>query len=362
MKEASFAPPLSDTLQEINDAAKLGSVCVLASGDPNFFGIAQLLSKKLPEFELEVIPSLSSLQAASAKIPCSWQDMAIESFHGRNMNGFVNRLQNLNKAFCLTDQINSPKAIAQRLLEFGETEWDLWVFEELHGPSERVRKFSVEELAKGHSFHKLNCIILLRQQKQQKRLTQHSDEEQFAKRTPLEGLITKKEVRALSIMNLNIQEGDVVWDIGAGSGSVGIEAAKIAKRGQVFAIESNPESVSHCLLNRLRHKVDNYAVIQATAPDGLEDLPAPNGVFVGGSKGNMAEILDLAYERLRAEGRLVVNTITLESLSQFQDWAKKRNLSFSGQQIAIQRINAFAKGKFHRYEALNPIHSLVIEK
>ena len=185
-------------------------------------------------------------------------------------------------------------------------------------------------------------------------------EDAFAKRMPKKGLITKREVRLLSLAQLEIRPDSVVWDIGAGSGSVGIEAAMLAPRGRVFAIEVDPEGVSLCRENALAHGVDNLRVIAGRAPEALEGLDAPDAVFVGGSKGSMRDIIDVAFKRLREGGRLVVNAITLDNVAEAYQAFRSRGIVPDVTLLNVSRGEPLAR--YLRYEALNPIHIFAASK
>src|SRR5690606_8523805 len=152
-------------------------------------------------------------------------------------------------------------------------------------------------------------------------------EEDFAKRVPRLGLITKREVRLLSLAAMALAPDATVWDIGAGSGAVAIEAGLLAPVGRVFAIEVDPECVAMARDNARAHGADNVTVVAGRAPDALADLPDPDAVFVGGSKGSMTAIVDVALVRLRPRGRLVVNAITLDNAAEVYQALRARGLT-----------------------------------
>jgi len=152
----------------------------------------------------------------------------------------------------------------------------------------------------------------------------------------------------------------VVWDIGAGSGSVAIEAAKLAPEGRVYAIEVDPEGVAICQDNIRVHGTDNVRVIEGRAPEALAPLETPDAVFVGGSKGSMAAIVDVALDRLRPGGRLVVNAITLENAGETYQALRGRDLVPDVTLLQIARSEPLAR--YLRYEALNPIQIFAVTK
>ena len=176
----------------------------------------------------------------------------------------------------------------------------------------------------------------------------------FEQRRPLRGQITKREVRAVSLYLLGIRSDSVVWDIGAGTGSVAIEAGRIARRGSVYAVERDPDSTGLLRRNVERLAGCNVKVVPGEAPQALESLPDPDSIFVGGSGGQLAGILDAATARLKHDGRLVVNLAALERTSEVYHWLKDK-----GMVVELSNINA-SRGKEMpdgtvRLEALNPV-------
>jgi len=353
---------LAQALDRIAEAADEHHVCILASGDPMFFGVGALVIKGLGAEHVEVIPHPSSMQWAFARAGLKWDDAAFISVHGRSREGFLTRLRTCAKVGVLTDPENSPARLAALMREFGETEWQAWVCENLAGPDERVRAFSVEQLAVCEDIGPLNVLILVRTDPAWRAPTAipflHEDE--FAKRMPKKGLITKREVRLLSLAALRIRPDSVVWDIGAGSGSVSIEAAMLAPLGRVYAIEVDPEGVEICRENLRTHAIDNVRVIAGRAPEALADLEPPDAVFVGGSKGSMDEIVEVALERLRPGGRLVANAITLENSGEVYAAMRKRGIVPEVTLLQISRAEPLAR--YLRFEALNPIQIFAAEK
>jgi precorrin-6B C5,15-methyltransferase / cobalt-precorrin-6B C5,C15-methyltransferase len=152
----------------------------------------------------------------------------------------------------------------------------------------------------------------------------------------------------------------VVWDIGAGSGSVSIEAARLAPEGRVYAVEVGPESVQICGDNLRSHRVDNVVVVAGRAPAALAELEDPDAVFIGGSKGELAEIIELVLTRLRPGGRLVINAITLENASEAYQVLRRHQLIPEVTLLQVSRAEPLAH--YLRYEALNPIQIFTVRK
>jgi precorrin-6Y C5,15-methyltransferase (decarboxylating) len=358
----SLQDGLGTALERVAALAHEHNVCVLASGDPLFFGVGHMVCKKVGAAHVEVIPHPSSVQWAFARAGLRWDDAACLSLHGRPRTGLVSRLRRLAKVALLTDEHNTPAALAQHLVDHGVTDLRATVCENLCGPGERVRTFTLAELAACTDIGPLNVLLLVREDPRWRPppVIPFLPEDAFARRMPKKGLITKREVRLLSLAALQLRPASVVWDIGAASGSVAIEAAMLAPEGRVYAVEVEPESVDICRENVRALGVDNVEVIAGRAPDALLSLEAPDAVFVGGSKGSMEDIIDVAWERLIPGGRLVVNAITLENVNEAYQALRKRDLSPEVTLVQIARAEPLAR--YLRFEALNPIQIFAVTR
>ncbi|MGN7414999.1 precorrin-6y C5,15-methyltransferase (decarboxylating) subunit CbiE [Paenibacillus sp. SAF-068] len=344
---------LSDLVVKIKALQATHSVVVLASGDPLFYGIAGYLARKIGPDQLEIRPNLSSLQLAFAQLGESWHDAVLESVHGRPLKGLAQRIDGKAKVALLTDEHNSPAAIGAYLQQFGMTEYDAYVAENLGGADERVRHYTLDELAAAEC-SPLNVVILLRRKDAPapRRGFGFADEE-FHQRKPEKGLITKREVRAFSLSELKLGEDSIVWDIGAGSGSVAVECTRLAPRGQVFAIEKNEGDLVNIEANRIKFRTD-FTVLHAKAPAGLDELPHPDAVFIGGSGGELGQLIALCASRLRPEGRLVVNAATIETLHDSMKAMREAGMDASVTLLQTARSKPILN--MTRFEGLNPIY------
>ncbi|MCS7463722.1 precorrin-6y C5,15-methyltransferase (decarboxylating) subunit CbiE [Paenibacillus doosanensis] len=343
---------LSELAAKLKAEAEQGrSVVVLASGDPLFYGIGGYLSSKL---DVEVYPSPSSVQVAFARMGQSWQDAYITSVHGRSIIGLAQRIDGKPKVALLTDETNHPGAIARYLLSFGMTEYRAFVAENLDGEGERTGWYDLTELAE-QQFSPLNVLILSAAggKGPGTRDAIGIEDDRFIQRKPDKGLITKKEIRVLSLAQLQLQEDSVVWDIGTCTGSVAIEAAKIARYGQVYAIEKNEADLQNCIDNMHRFRTDITAV-QGRAPQGLEAFPDPDAVFIGGSGGEMKELLHACCTRLKPGGRIVLNAATIENLYEANKAFAEEGFATSITLAQIARSKPILD--LTRFEGLNPIY------
>ncbi len=354
----SFQNGLMKVISEIASLCEENNVVVLASGDPLFYGVGDLISKKIGKEHIEILPNLSSIQLAFSRIKEKWDNCKVISVHGRPIKGLINKLQHESKVALLTDEENSPIRIASYLKEYNELDWEIHVLENLGGANEKASSFSVENI-KGE-FSPLNVVILKRISRFTAPAFKIRADEEFAKRMPKKGLITKKEVRALAISNMEIKRDSIIWDIGAGSGSVSIESAKIAIDGEVHAIEVDPEGVEICKENAINFKTDNINVIEGLAPKALEDLPSPDCVFIGGTKGSMKETLSFVLDKLKEGGRVVVSAITLDNVSSAYESFKELGYFPELELVQVSRGKKLAH--YMRYDALNPIHLFSVTK
>jgi len=330
------------------------NVVILVSGDPLFYGLGSLLAKKLP---IEIYPYTSSVQLAFSKMKDSWQDAYITSLHGRSIKGFAQKIDGHKKIAILTDEKNSPQAIASYLKYYGMTEYDAFVAENLEGPNERCRYFTLDEMEQS-TFSSLN-VVILKQRHLVKRSTLGIPDEEFFHRKPDKGLITKKEIRILCLQELQLQEDSVMWDIGTCTGSVAIEAAKIAREGAVFAIEKNEGDLENCLLNQAKHRTDITAIL-GKAPDRLDEFPNPNAIFIGGNGGNMELLLETYITRLLPGGRLVMNIATIENLADAMKHLKNLGCEVTILQVQISKSKPILN--LTRFEPLNPIFIVTAQK
>jgi precorrin-6Y C5,15-methyltransferase (decarboxylating) len=304
-------------------------VVVLATGDPLCHGIASFLVKKLGVDKLEIMPNVSSIQLAFARIGMAWQDAKICSVHSKDAgewyrgaaaeHGLYALLQAINqhdKLAILTSPENNPARIARMLMiENMANLFNMVVAEDLLCTDEKLfQGLSIAELAE-QEFTGNDVVILCRVQEKADALLFGYADHAFKQRKPDKGLITKREVRAVSLARLQLTINSIVWDIGAGSGSVGIEAAKLCIQGHVYAVEKNAADFAIARENARNFGLHNYTLIENKAPLGMQDWPEPNAIFIGGSGGELAGLIELCLAKLQANGCLVMNFVTLENLN-----------------------------------------------
>jgi len=353
----------TQAIDKIRTALAAGSSCivVLVSGDPLFFGLGRLLLTELPLEYLTFHPHLSAVQLAFNRIKVPWQDARVISAHGRSIDELMQALQQgADKIAVLTDRTNTPGAIARLLLALDlPSHYQFWVCENLGGEAERVQSWSIAEILE-QTFAPLNVVILLRQSGSaleqlnlavlpQLGLPDHL----FLSFSDRPGLMTKREVRILVLGELALKPGQIIWDIGAGTGSVSIEIARLFPTSKVYAIEKTAAGTTLISQNCRRFQVENVISIHGTAPDVLHQLPAPERIFIGGSGGNLSQILD-ACSSLAPRGVLVMALATLEHLNTALGWLKACS-NWNYQLLQVQLSRSVPVGQLTRFAPLNPV-------
>ncbi|MCU7939028.1 MAG: precorrin-6y C5,15-methyltransferase (decarboxylating) subunit CbiE [gamma proteobacterium symbiont of Bathyaustriella thionipta] len=322
-------------------------VIVLATGDPLCHGIGSFLLKKLTRTLINVLPNLSMVQLAFSYLGESWQDAKICSVHTKDTgewladSGFEHGLYQLLRAIrnnrllaVYTSPENSPQRIARMLIAEGLAEYyEFSIFEQLLQKDELFSLHQdVSSVAKTH-YADLNIVIIQRKKALENRRLFGYPDDFYAQRKPEKGLITRRDIRAVVLAKMQLQTDSIVWDIGAGSGSVGLEAASICEQGYVHAIEKNCADLELILENRHKMQLINYSVVCAKAPDKMAHWLAPDAVFIGGSAGQLRPLIEMILQKLRQGGTLVMNFITLENLNESIEILKSLNLSWELTQL-----------------------------
>ena len=343
-----IVPTISDAINNRIDVA------VLASGDPMFFGIGSYLLDRLKQAGItaEVIPAPSSVAVAASRFGIKWSDAHVISVHGRSLPDIPLLLQKHGKLAILTDAHNSPSRIGSMLSAAGIVDGTAFVAEDLGASSERIRRISIQDLSTLIDVSPLNVLFLLSPRKHIPAIP-FDPEEAFAKKVPKKGLITKREIRALSIAALGVGYGDVCWDLGAGSGAVSIDMARCGAKS-VWAVEKNADGCAIISGNIRRFGSTQVQVIHSKAPEGLPELPDPDRVFIGGSGGNMTLLIEIVFQRLKPKGTLVINVATVENLVEAIQELRKQNAEYECIQVQVSRSKTILK-RLTRFEGLNPI-------
>jgi precorrin-6B C5,15-methyltransferase / cobalt-precorrin-6B C5,C15-methyltransferase len=333
-------------------------VVVLGSGDPNFFGVARFLLRNLPKERVEIFPNVTSIQYAFARIKEPWDDAIFVSVHGRGLKGAIDRIVAAEKAAVLTDPANSPAMIARELIDRGAEGYEAWLCEDLGLSTEKFTRTDVRGLAQLEA-SALNLLILIKiwEPNLEHYPVIGIDDDEFA---TAKKLITKQEVRAVALGKLQLQDDLVMWDIGAGSGSVSIEASNLMPNGKIYALEKNQQYLVFIRDNLKKFVARNVLLIEAYAPDGLEDLPDPDRVFIGGSGGMLEEIIDAVDRRLKSEGVIVLNAVTLDTLTKAVEFLEDHGYSVEVTCVNIAKTRGLTE--FKMFEAHNPVYIISARK
>lgn len=333
-------------------------VVVLGSGDPNFFGVARFLLRNLHKDRIEIFPNVTSIQYAFARIKEPWDDAIFVSVHGRGLKGAIDRIVAAEKAAVLTDSTNTPAMIARELVHRGAEGYDAWLCEDMGSPVEKFTKTDVRGLAELQA-SPLNILILIKTW--EPNLEHYPvigiDDEEFA---TAKKLITKQEVRAVTLGKLKLQDDLVMWDIGAGSGSVSIEASNLMPNGKIYALEKNPQYIVFVRGNLKKFVARNVVLIEAYAPEGLDDLPDPDRVFIGGSGGMLEDIIDAVDKRLKSDGVIVLNAVTLDTLTKAVEFLEDHGYTVEVTCVNIAKTRGLTE--FKMFEAHNPVYIIAAWK
>lgn len=339
---------------------------LVSGGDPLFYGVARYLCDRIGKEVFEVIPHVSSMQLAFARVKESWEDAYLTSTAGRPLELIVDRIRTAEKVGLFSSDEHPPARIARALLDRGIDYFRAFVCENLGSPDERVTSAELADLAR-MEFAPLHVLVLIRKAGRPDRSRSGgrfrlfgNPDDAFTQSQPKRLLTTQSEVRAIALAQLDIRPTSIVWDIGAGSGSVAIEAAQLASQGAVYAIEPDPTDLDLIRANAEEFGVPNVHPVAGRAPDALADLPEPDAIFIGGTGRQVASVLAAAYDRLASGGRLAVNVATIDSLSEAHATLKRLAGSVDLWNVSVAR--GIEQMDRVRFEAVHPTFLLAVTK
>ena len=340
------------------EAAGARRVVVLASGDPLFYGTARYLCDRLGKERFEVVPHVSSMQLAFARVKESWDDAYLMNLATQPLDVAVEKVRTATKVGLFTSETHSPRVVARALLDRNIDYFTAYICENLGAPDERVTHAELSEVA-SHEFSPLNVMILVRKPSVPdrpaamvgKKLFGNPDEA-FLQSKPKHGLLTPAEVRAIALSEMDIGPTSTVWDVGAGSGSVAVEAALLASGGAVYAIEMDPEDYSLIAANAERFGAASLTPVLGRAPEAWENLPKPDAIFVGGSGRHISRLVELAFDQLKPGGRIVANLGSVENLAAVREVLQRKAGEMSTLMINLARGHDQLGS--YRFDAMNP--------
>ena len=304
--------------------------------------------------EIQVQCGISSVVYFMSKIGLPWDDAKIVSAHGRRCN-LISYIHNEKKVFAILGTSDGVAVLASKLVDYGMSDVLLYVGENLSYDNEKIFVKTAGELTE-YTGNPLSVICAVNESAG-KRLETHGikDEEFIRGKAPM----TKEEVRTVSLSKLRLTEDSVCYDVGAGTGSLSIEMALRAHQGKVWAIEKKEDAVELIRQNKVKFAADNLEIIEGLAPEALKDLPVPTHAFIGGSSGNLKEIVQILIEK-NPQVRIVINCITLETVSEALETAKEFGFE-ENEIVQLSAARSKAIGRYHMMMGENPIYIITLQ-
>jgi precorrin-6Y C5,15-methyltransferase (decarboxylating) len=346
-------------LSELEKVSQTLNTVVLASGDPNFFGLARKLLSIIPPERVNIIPATTTVQKAFARLKTTWAGVEVHSLHGRSSwPQFWSALYRASIATgtgrlaIFTDEKNGPNAIARALLDKGLNNFKILVFEELDTPNEKITSLELEKACL-HKFSTLNLTVL-EQTKPPKPITLGAPEQNYLHEA---GLITKSEIRSVALGLLELSGSDIFWDIGTCSGAVSIEAALFLTHGAIYSIEKNPYRAAQASFNRSLYGVAHMEVLTGEALSLIPTLPSPDRVFIGGGGADLEKIINGVRQKLKPNGIIVAATITQDSFETATRCLSLNDKLASVTQLSVARSQTLLKSFY-----LKPINQIWLVK
>ena len=344
LNKPSFNAYLSDDILEIIEKEDRERIAILVSGDVGFYSAAEKLTDTLKNYDPNLIAGISSVSYFFAKCRLPWKDANLISCHGIDTN-IVSSVRRNRFTFALTGK-NVPE-LQKELDKFGFGDLKVWVGENLGSEEESIQETIISDLS-GKEFSSLTVLIIENPDFDSRIRTGIPDEEFIRGKVPM----TKSEVRSVCLSKLSLSPNDIAYDIGCGTGSVTIEMAFSAYDGKVYAFDKNEEAIGLLEKNCEKFHLDNVEAICGLAPECLEGLPVPDVAFIGGSSGNMDEIVSYLYG-INSNMRFVITAVTLENAMAGLNSLKNVGISGDIVQVAVSKGKAIAD--LHMLIAQNPI-------
>lgn len=336
-------------------ARRGGRVCVLASGDPFHYGVGVQLATLVPADEMRVLPQPSAFSLAAARLGWAQQDCALVSLHGRALERIVPYLQPDACILALSWDGSTPAKVAALLTDRGLGASRITVLEALGGPRERIRTTAADAflLADIDPLNTIGITVVAGAGARTLPLTPGLDDDWFAS----DGQLTKAEIRAVTLSALAPRRGQILWDVGAGSGSIAIEWCLRHPANRAFAVEARPDRAARIEANALALGAPDVALVRGEAPAALAGLPAPDAVFIGGGIDD-AGVFEAAWSGLKSGGLLVANVVTLEGEARLAALFAAHGGSM--RRIAVARLDAI--GGMHGWRPAMPVTQWRVRK
>jgi len=373
---------------QIKQRMEKENIVVLASGDPLFYGIGTTLLRELGQENIIIHPNITSVAFAFAAIKEPWQEASLISLHGRNNQNLDSLLGKKKLAAILTDSKHTPSWIANHLISNGFSNFKMCVLENLGNDSQKISWHDTLDQVADKDFSMPNVVILKQNirdretaantgDKDTTRINNNTGSDQAAGRHQQSaqvypgmpedrffhenGLITKSEIRSIVLSKLKlVSDHHIFWDLGSGSGSVSIEVSRFITKGDIFALEKNPDRISLIRKNIKNFNIPNITAVQSELPMGMDLLPDPDRIFIGGGGRNLLKIINHCATRLPVNGVIVINTVLLQNVEPVVKALKGLGIEPELIQVQVSRSKPMPFGD--RLEALNPVWIISGEK
>lgn len=344
MVETYHAEEIEDYLRNHEEWKQ---ACVLLSGDVGFYSGAAKLLKTLKNFKVTLVPGVSSMTAFCARMKISWEELAFGSLHGRNMN-LIAKICRERYTFALFSGEKGLKEFCRKLIYYDMTEVVLHVGANLGYPEECIFHGTAEEILNCHTGDLV--VIIAENHSPDGRICPEIPDEEFIRgKVPM----TKREVRTLGIQKLGLKKKSVLYDIGAGTGAVSVQAAVDYPDCEVYAVEQTEEAIALIEQNKRKFAADNLTIVYGKAPEALTDIPVPTHAFIGGSAGNLEAILSVLWEK-NPKTVVVITVITLETMAAVVQIIRKFGIQ-NEEILQISTAHARKAGEYHLMMAQNPV-------
>ena len=333
-------------------------VVIALSGDVGFYSGAKKLVELLGP-ETKMICGISSVVYFMSKIGLSWDDAKIVSAHGKTCN-LISLIRENRKVFAILGTNDGVRNLAEKLTFYGMGDVILHVGENLSYDNEKILSKQAKELV-SYEGDPLSVICAYNPGAEPEPATHGLSDEEFIRgKAPM----TKAEVRTVSLAKLKLSKDAVCYDIGAGTGSVSVEMALRASEGEVYAIEKKEDALALLAQNKKKFALDHMYIIPGTAPEALEELPVPTHAFIGGSSGNMKEIVELLIKK-NPQVRIVINCITLETVGEalgcIRELAKQEGCECENEIVQLCVSRSKNIGRYHMMMGENPIYIITVQ-
>lgn len=333
-----------------------GVFCVVMSGDTGFYSGTKKLLPLLKACRVQVLPGLSSMSYLCARVGVSYEDAVPVSLHGRDFD-IAREVRRRRKVFTLVGGDGGMQALCERLTQAGLGHVRIAVGERLSYPDEAITRGTAQEL-RSHTFDKLSAALIENDTPGEIVTPGLPDEAFFRELEPGKLVpMTKSEVRSICLSKLRLTPNAVCWDVGAGTGSVSIEMARLCADGFVYAIEKNEQAQALLEKNRESFSASNMQIIPGLAPEACRDLPAPTHAFLGGTSGSVRDILALLLEK-NPRVRIVATAVTLESVSALSACMEDFEIA---ECVSVQVSKASPLGQYHLMQAQNPVYIFTLQ-